>query len=166
MNVFSGSLFEPKNNGTWESTINRDGAHYNIFHCKREEDGMAALREIFPNGKADELNFVLFSTSGVHGSYVTIEEVERGICDAVTFLVIHPRICCLRYGNCMPQTKEDLEFLKTLRASSLLAVSVIGEECEQRKPTNPHTANGGPPRDRHTESPNHTGEDNEQDSHR
>lgn len=37
----------------------------------------AALRGMFPDAKADDMNFVLFSTSGVHGTYNTIEEAEK-----------------------------------------------------------------------------------------
>ncbi len=37
---------------------------------------LADLKGMFPDAKANEMNFVLFSTSGVHGSYATIEQVE------------------------------------------------------------------------------------------
>ncbi len=33
---------------------------------------------------------------------------------------------CLKYGNCEPQTLEDIQFLKALRASSHEAVAQIG----------------------------------------
>jgi hypothetical protein len=94
---------------------------------------MEALRQLFPDGEADEMNAVLFSTSGAHGTYLTIEDVEQAMQDAdyegphhVTFCVIQPRIVCMRYGNAEPRTAEDIEFLKKLRASSLRALSNIG----------------------------------------
>lgn len=87
--------------------------------------GMEALRALFPEGKADDLNFVLFSTSGVHGTYCTIEAAEAEGLD-VTFLVVQPRIVGVRYGNCEPKTPEDFAFLKRLRASSYEAVQSIG----------------------------------------
>lgn len=96
-------------------------------------DGMAALRELFPEGEADELNAVLFSTSGVHGTYCTIEDVEedmrRVVRDGprdVTFCVIQPRIVCMRYGTAEPRTDADIAFLKKLRDSSHRALSKIG----------------------------------------
>lgn len=114
-------------------------AHYSIVELKHEKYGMDALRAMFPEGKANSLNFVLFSTSGVHGTYATIELVEaeayagssqkdEDICRSVTFLIVHPRLVCLRYGNCEPKTKDDFAFLKKLRASSHAVVAKIGME--------------------------------------
>lgn len=108
-----------------------DGVSYSVLRLTG--DGMQALREMFPDAEANELNAVLFSTSGIHGTYCTIEEVEedmqRTVRDGqrgVTFLVIQPRIVCLRYGSCEPQTADDIAFLKMLRASSAKALSTIG----------------------------------------
>lgn len=92
-------------------------------------NGMEALRQLFPTGEADDLNAVLFSTSGVHGTYCTIEEVEAGGEDApgdVTFCVIQPRIVCMRYGNATPLTPDDFAFLKKLRETSIKALTSIG----------------------------------------
>ena len=137
-------MFEPAKSHFWQSVScdrcrqRREGAHYNTFGVTRDADGMDALRHMFPDGTANEMNFVLFSTSGVHGMYTTIEEAEaivlRGNKDEdgedyephVTFLIVHPRIVCLRYGNCEPRTADDFAFLKGLRASSLAAVQTIG----------------------------------------
>jgi hypothetical protein len=139
---FSGPMFERADSGPWRSVHHKEGAHYNTYEC-RGENAMAALREFFPNGEAGELNLVLFSTSGVHGTYGTIEEAEadigRGNKDEdgdectpeVTFLVVQPRICCLRYGNCRPVNAEDIAFLKKLRETSWLAVQAIGRHEEE-----------------------------------
>ena len=111
----------------WENTnpAKLDSTHYSIMRLKG--DGMAALRAMFPDGEADDLNAVLFSTSGVHGSYCKIEEVEADADrDQVTFVVIHPRTVCMRYGNASPKTPDDFAYLKKLRASSLLALAGIG----------------------------------------
>lgn len=145
--VTGGPMFEPATSKVWQSVHHRNGAHYNIFGVAsgegRAETGMAGLRAMFPDAKANDMNFVLFSTSGVHGSYTTIEDVEESLMkygedpdfkdeapgdyhgDTVTFLIVHPRIVCLRYGNAKV-TLVDVPFLKALRASSLEAVSHIG----------------------------------------
>lgn len=104
-----------------------DNPYYSVLAL--EGDGMAALRELFPEGEANELNAVLFSTSGVHGFYTTIEEVQAGGEEApadVTFVVLQPRIVCMRYGSCQPKTPEDFAFLMKLRASSWLALASVG----------------------------------------
>lgn len=138
---FSGPMFERADSGPWRSVHRKEGAHYNNYSC-RGEDGMAALREFFPTGEASELNLVLFSTSGVHGTYGTIEEAEADIArgnkdedgdectPSVTFLVVQPRICCLRHGNCYPTNEDDIAFLKKLRESSWRAVQEIGRHTE------------------------------------
>lgn len=92
---------------------------------------MAALRLIFPTGEAHPENFILFSTSGTHGTYDTIEDVEAevkrgGTFDGVTFVVIHPRIVAMRYGRAYPETEDDFVFLKKLRETSVKTMTGIG----------------------------------------
>lgn len=134
----SGPMFEGAKSGVWESFHRKDGGHYNNYGC-RDEYGMRGLREMFPTGEANAMNVVLFSTSGVHGTYVTIEEVEAWVGKPdplddsdeyaprlVTFLIVHPRICTVRSGNCRPDTLDDIAFLKRLRATSWAALATIG----------------------------------------
>lgn len=108
-----------------------DNPYYSVLGLTG--DGMEALRQLFPDGEANDLNAVLFSTSGVHGTYCLIEAVEedmqREVRDGprdVTFVVIQPRIVCMRYGCAEPRTADDIAFLKKLRASSLRALATIG----------------------------------------
>ena len=110
-----------------------DSAHYSVMCKAREYSGMEALRGMFQEGDADDLNMVLFSTSGVHGTYNTIEEAEQHLtaptdetCGNVTFLVLHPRLVSLRYGCCSPETQADIDYLKRLRASSHAQLAKIG----------------------------------------
>jgi hypothetical protein len=82
-------------------------------------DAMSTLRKWFPEGLANDLNVALFSTSGVNGTYLSIEDAEA--CEEpteVTFLVLRPRTVQTFWGNCLPQTADDFAFLKQLRASS------------------------------------------------
>jgi hypothetical protein len=130
--ILSGPMFEASTSALFKSLCGRHGAHYNVFECVH---GMGALRHVFPDGEANDLNFCLFSTSGVHGSYTTIEKAEKAFNKKtreewefeVTFLIVHPRLVCLRYGNCTPQSAEDFAYIKKLRESSLKAVAKIGE---------------------------------------
>ena len=102
---------------------------YNIFQYSPAE-AMGMLKDLFPDARANEMNFCLFSASGIHGTYSTIEdaeiEVSKGESAEITFLVIHPRVVALRYGNVIAESQEDINFLRRLRASSLKAVRGIG----------------------------------------
>ena len=116
--------------------------YYAIF--KLTGDGMKALRSIFPVAQANQRNIVLFSTSGIHGHYGTIEAAEQQLQlitpkpdleeeeeeeeeePSVTFCVIKPRIVCMQYGNAYPRSADDITFLKELRASSHRALAAIG----------------------------------------
>lgn len=120
----------------WENIdeSRKDSAHYSVMRKMPNVSGMDALRGMFPDAKANNMNFVLFSTSGVHGTYNTIENAESVIIGAtseganeVTFLIVHPRLVSLRYGTCEPRNMEDIRFLKALRASSKQVVMEIGE---------------------------------------
>ena len=128
--------------GSWQQSVSSsDIAHHNIF--RGDMITVADLKEIFPDGEADRMNFVLFSTSGVHGSYSTIEDIEaslekygilnegdEGLPDdyygnQLTFLIVHPRIVSIKYGQVEVEI-SDMPFLKNLRKSSIEAVSRLG----------------------------------------
>lgn len=145
MNTFSGPMFEPAEDAFAKSSFNKQGAHYNIFAFRDPDKALEYLKSLFPDGTCNELNLVIFSTSGVHGMYTTLEEIEAGLqkygdnpdfadgdegpddwCgDEVTVTVYHPRIVCLRYGQLRVKL-SDLPWLKQLRASSYAAFLTIG----------------------------------------
>jgi hypothetical protein len=105
-------------------SVSGDGRHYSI---NKAIDPMGLLRTVFPSAKANELNFCLFSTSGVHGTYRTIEEEEEEPGVGVTFVIVHPRLVTLQYGVVYPETPEDFAFLKKLRRTSKeVVVNQIG----------------------------------------
>jgi hypothetical protein len=120
----------------WENVdkSRRGIEHYSVHRLVNGEGGMQALREAFPEAKADEMNVVLFSTSGVHGTYNTIEDAERflrgenpeGFAE-VTFVIVQPRRVSLFYGVCDPANQDDIDFLKRLRASSHAALAIVGD---------------------------------------
>ncbi len=136
-----GPMFEPSADENFKSVHQKAGAHYNIFAIK---SGMPALRQIFPDGEANELNFVLFSTSGVHGMYTLLEEIEASLTkygadpefpdddypddwhgNNLTVLIVQPRIVCLRYGA-FDIALDDIPYLKKLRESSRRAMQAVG----------------------------------------
>lgn len=116
------------------SRSRQGNSDYSVLRLDDVSYGMAALREMFPTAQANERNFVLFSTSGVHGTYATIEEIEFDIKAGVseegfnrlTFLIVQPRLVTVRYGICLPETLDDIRYLKKLRETSSLEASLIG----------------------------------------
>ena len=72
------------------------------------------------------VSFVLAPLAGA----VVLQRAEREGPRDVTFLVIQPRIVCMRYGCAEPRTADDIAFLKKLRASSLQALATIGVPSE------------------------------------
>lgn len=129
----SGPMFEPSEHDFGKSIFGKEGAHYNIYKFS----DIKTLKTMFPEAQANELNFVLFSTSGIHGSYITIEDLEKAITDndpdyegvyTLTVLIIQPRTVTMRYGN-IDITAEDLPYLKKLRETSFDAVKTIGVEA-------------------------------------
>ena len=134
-------MFEPRQSAHWRSMHDKDGGHYNTFFLTHGDQGIAALKAFFPDGECNEYNLVLFSTSGIHGTYRTIEEAEEelllvGTTDEygdvmgapdVTFCIIQPRICTIRCGNATVISKEDCDFLRKLRASSGKVFALIGQ---------------------------------------
>ncbi len=108
-----------------------DGGAWSINCCEPHE-GMALLRTMFPDASRINCdNFVLFSTSGVHGSYATIEDCAEyffrtGLQANLTFVIVAPRILRLAYGNCQPVTRDDFDYLKAIREASHETVAKIG----------------------------------------
>lgn len=72
------------------------GHYKNIMSIKTMDD----LKALFPDGKADNLNWCLFSMSGVHGGYESLDDlVEELNSDEdyeypprINMLVIRPRM--------------------------------------------------------------------------
>ena len=141
--IAGGPMFERAEDADFRSVHGKSGGHYNNFGIKPGH-GMKVLKEWFPDGEANELNVVLFSTSGVHGTYTTIEDVEAGLRkygdeptfdsegwpddyagNEITILIVQPRICTVRHGN-VKTTISDISFLKKLRETSHRELTKIG----------------------------------------
>lgn len=136
MTELSGPLFWPSKEDIRESIFKKVGGHYNIFRFKNEMRS-GELLDWVGDSKPDEMNFWLFSTSGVHGTYIELEKIEIawGITDSeneeyvgrsVTLLLIQPRIVSMTYGSVEIESLAHLNRLKELRSLSLNAVQKIG----------------------------------------
>jgi hypothetical protein len=143
---FGGPMFEPSEDEWRRSVSRKEGGHYNIYGLKSSASAMEFLKQYFPDGEANALNFVLFSTSGVHGTYTTLDEIEHSMktypngygdeedtpddyhYPEVTVLIVQPRIVGMTYGNVKINSMDDLRYLKKLRKSSWKAVLAVGVE--------------------------------------
>lgn len=125
--------------------------HYTIRHLDREDGnpvdpelGMKNLKTLFPDPNKDitEENFVWFSTSGVHGCYSTIENIEESLKKygdvlhhpeepqdwyppILTTTCVFPRLVSLQYGVVRVRL-PDIPYLKSLRSASRKAMQGIG----------------------------------------
>lgn len=90
--------------------------HYNIYKF----DTIDVLKGMFPNSTCDNMNWVIFSTSGVHGTYTTLDDIERDGEGRLTVTVLQPRKISIAYGE-IEVTKEDVPFLRKLAQSTLQA---------------------------------------------
>lgn len=95
---------------------------------------MQEIKELFPNGIADERNLIFLSTGGIHGSKRTIEDCEyvlRGEDEfieplangktLITVLIVHPAPCVLRFGE-VQVNMEDLNYLRQLVRSTIESI--------------------------------------------
>lgn len=101
----------------------------------QEIRSMRDVKESFPNGVADHLNWLFCSTAGRHGTYKTLDEVEsiiRGQDEktrpfdngkyTATVMIVHPRLCIVKYGE-IQVGLSDLTFLRRLVRTTLEEVT-------------------------------------------
>ncbi len=76
------------------------------------------------------MNWCFLSTSGVHGSYTTLddlefdEEYQKDCVDSegnttITAMVLHPRMCCILCGEMKINIHRDSEYLRKLVKSTV-----------------------------------------------
>jgi hypothetical protein len=120
-------------------------AHYTISQIKTMDE----IRQFWGDDpKPNELNWMIGSTSGVHGSYATLDQIEacfKDECDCpddektddyhhrqeFTVLICRPRLVALTYGS-IPVTLEELPYLRTIITRSLQAIQ--GSQDENLEP--------------------------------
>lgn len=100
-------------------------SHYTVNETIQTIDD---LRAMFPSGEADELNWCFLSTSGVHGSYTSLDDIAAGPDEDgyednyVTVLVVAPRMIRCNYGH-IEISVHDIPWLRRLVSSTLEAVA-------------------------------------------
>jgi len=107
--------------------ISQAWPHYKIQEIKSILD----VRAVFAGETNFNLNWVFISTSGVHGSTTTLDELEAAwdlqedhndfLGHHITILIVHPRLVVMRYGE-IEISREDIPWLRDLVAKTLDAV--------------------------------------------
>jgi len=98
--------------------------HYKV----RDLPDMAAVRHAIPATGPDEMNWLFVGTSGVHGTYLTLDEAEAQLREprrktaAVTVLIVRPRTCVLLCGE-VRATSEDVAWLRNAVRGTIAAVA-------------------------------------------
>lgn len=108
-------------------------------------ESMDEVRGLFdPVERTDfTMNWLFCSTSGIHGSYLTIVELEEYFADpdrfdrednggeafepSLTVLIVKPRVVQIGYGD-IQVTKADLPYLRDLVSRTLAGVAKSQEE--------------------------------------
>lgn len=104
-------------------------SHYSVWKLETLDD----VKLIFPDGKANKINWLYASTSGVHGSYRTLDELEKEWDEVdeeskepyrdITVQILMPRMVRVIYGEITLEKKEDIAWLRSLIKSSLDAMA-------------------------------------------
>lgn len=93
------------------------------------EGDIQILRDMFPDGKCSWMNFVMFGTSGVHGTYDTLNDIEKLLQGAsqhgdLTVVLVQPRMALFSYGRLFVKL-DDIPFLRQLEESSAKALAAF-----------------------------------------
>jgi len=110
------------------------GGHYTIY-AHDEDHAMEDIKRVFPTGKANDMNWFIASTSGVHGTYETLDDIEEQLKNpnieeygedyipTLTFQIIMPRMVCVSYGNVQVKNQDDVDYLRGLISSTVNAIA-------------------------------------------
>ena len=102
---------------------------YQVIEIRRMAEVRATLGD---NGEnVNQLNWCFVGTSGNHGTYTNLDEAveilegtSEGYAKAkggkwwVTVLIVHPRLCVLKYGE-IEVTKDDIDYLRIVVRKTL-----------------------------------------------
>lgn len=117
----------------------RAGTHYTTNAIVG--DAMVILRELEPN----DINWVFLSTSGVHGSYMSLDEAELLWTDParyrsehgyeageelpveqdITVLIVLPRMVTTAYGNAIVRSLDDVSLLRKRVEQTMAGIALL-----------------------------------------
>ena len=98
------------------------------------DDRWICLKAHFPQDRADKYNWLLGSTSGIHGSSTTLDNLEdphfleeneldpRDI-EAFTILIIQPRVVRFTYGTVGIRSEDDANWLRGIIIESIAEIA-------------------------------------------
>ena len=122
------------------------GRHYTINSI--DGDAMVILRDLEP----DDLNWVFLSTSGVHGSYTSLDEIEKlwtapdeyrkenylgadeplPDYDEITVVIVMPRMVTTFYGNAAVRSLDDVALLRKRVEQTIAGILKLQEGNRER----------------------------------
>jgi hypothetical protein len=89
-------------------------------------ESMHQVREHFTDPCNYELNWLFLSTSGVHGSYTTLDNLENDSeyadWDTITVLIICPRLVVMKYGE-LSVSRDDIPWLRSIVTRSIAGIA-------------------------------------------
>lgn len=107
------------------------GGHYSV-NFVAENDAWRVLHGTF--GDSGEVadysaNWLFLSTSGVHGWYTTLADIEGKLDEEpyITFLILAPRLCRIAYGNVPINDANDITWLEQVVGQSLKGIMASQE---------------------------------------
>lgn len=130
------------NEPLWKQVDSTSG-YYSVQWLRDPSRGMEALRQLFPECRCDAMNLILLGTSGVHGSYTTLDDLQAQLesrrwidprpvpvdetedLPEITFVVVKPRTVMLYYGNVRVEHLGDIAWLRDLASTTPGAVAAI-----------------------------------------
>lgn len=144
-------MFENAEDEFRKSVHSKTGGHYNTYALKDESRGVEFLKSYFDDGEGcNDMNMVFLATSGIHGSYITLDDVQEWLeahpgasfeswdggeggeeesWPTVTFLLVQPRIVGMTYGNAVVRTLEEVAWLRWLAHTTVGGVAKSLEGC-------------------------------------
>lgn len=108
--------------------------HHPNSYIRYDIETMREVKEIFNDGYDPRLNWLFVSMQGIHGSYLSLDEVEeiiRGESEFtesvngryyVTILIIHPRLATIKWGEILVGL-NDVDFLRKIVRNTLEAIN-------------------------------------------
>lgn len=106
--------------------------HYSVAKL----DDVSDIWTLFPDGDADEMNWLFVGTSGIHGGYETLEDAKLGLESGdesecyLTILVVQPRRVRTYYGQIKINDISELEKINRILIST---AKVIQEQTDDYK---------------------------------